>query len=36
MGTTEFQSPEDIDLVENNQRGMRTPAFGRGRYLIEQ
>jgi carnitine monooxygenase subunit len=27
---------EDIDLVESVQRGMRTPAFERGRYLIDR
>ena len=27
---------EDIDLVESVQRGMRTPAFDRGRYLINR
>jgi carnitine monooxygenase subunit len=27
---------EDIDLVESVQRGMRTPAFDRGRYLIDR
>ena len=25
---------EDIDLVESVQRGMRTPAFEQGRYVI--
>ena len=27
--------PEDIALVESVQRGMRTPAFTRGRYLVD-
>jgi choline monooxygenase len=27
--------PEDIGLVESVQRGMRTPAFNQGRYLID-
>ncbi len=27
--------PEDIALVESVQRGMRTPAFQRGRYLVD-
>ena len=27
--------PEDIGLVESVQRGMRTPAFERGRYLVD-
>ena len=26
---------EDIGLVESVQRGMRTPAFQRGRYLVD-
>ena len=27
--------PEDIGLVESVQRGMRTPAFDQGRYLVD-
>ena len=27
--------PEDIGLVESVQRGMRTPAFQQGRYLVD-
>ena len=27
--------PEDIGLVESVQRGMQTPAFNRGRYLVD-
>jgi choline monooxygenase len=27
---------EDISLVESVQRGMRTPAFRKGRYLIDK
>ncbi|MEC9329298.1 MAG: ring-hydroxylating oxygenase subunit alpha [Pseudomonadota bacterium] len=27
--------PEDINLVESVQRGMRTPAFNQGRYLVD-
>jgi len=27
--------PEDIGLVESVQRGMRTPAFNQGRYMID-
>lgn len=27
--------PEDIGLVESVQRGMRTPAFNQGRYLVD-
>ena len=27
--------PEDIGLVESVQRGMRTPAFRQGRYMID-
>ena len=27
--------PEDIGLVESVQRGMRTPAFRQGRYLVD-
>ena len=27
--------PEDIGLVESVQRGMRTPAFSQGRYLVD-
>ncbi len=27
--------PEDIGLVESVQRGMRTPAFEQGRYLVD-
>ena len=27
--------PEDIALVESVQRGMRTPAFERGRYMVD-
>ena len=31
----EVLQPEDIDLVESVQRGMRTPAFERGRYVVD-
>ena len=31
----EVLQPEDIALVESVQRGMRTPAFQRGRYLVD-
>lgn len=31
----EVLQPEDIGLVESVQRGMRTPAFERGRYMID-
>ena len=31
----EVLQPEDINLVESVQRGMRTPGFERGRYLID-
>ena len=31
----EVLQPEDIGLVESVQRGMRTPAFQRGRYLVD-
>ena len=31
----EVLQPEDIGLVESVQRGMRTPAFERGRYLVD-
>ncbi len=31
----EVLQPEDIGLVESVQRGMRTPAFTQGRYLID-
>ena len=31
----EVLQPEDIGLVESVQRGMRTPAFRRGRYLVD-
>jgi choline monooxygenase len=27
--------PEDIGLVESVQRGMQTPAFKQGRYMID-
>jgi len=27
--------PEDISLVESVQRGMMTPAFKQGRYLVD-
>ena len=27
---------EDISLVESVQRGMQTPAFRKGRYLIDK
>lgn len=27
--------PEDIGLVESVQRGMQTPAFNQGRYLVD-
>jgi choline monooxygenase len=31
----EVLQPEDIGLVESVQRGMRTPAFTRGRYMVD-
>ncbi len=31
----EVLQPEDIGLVESVQRGMRTPAFEQGRYLVD-
>ncbi len=31
----EVLQPEDIGLVESVQRGMRTPAFRQGRYMID-
>ena len=31
----EVLQPEDIGLVESVQRGMKTPAFERGRYLVD-
>ena len=31
----ETLQPEDIALVESVQRGMRTPAFNQGRYLVD-
>ncbi len=31
----EVLQPEDIALVESVQRGMRTPAFERGRYMVD-
>jgi len=31
----ETLQPEDIGLVESVQRGMRTPAFNQGRYLVD-
>jgi len=31
----EVLQPEDIGLVESVQRGMHTPAFERGRYLVD-
>jgi len=31
----EILQPEDIGLVESVQRGMRTPAFKQGRYLVD-
>jgi len=31
----EVLQPEDIGLVESVQRGMQTPAFNQGRYLID-
>ena len=31
----EVLQPEDIGLVESVQRGMRTPAFKQGRYLVD-
>ena len=31
----EVLQPEDIGLVESVQRGMRTPAFERGRYVVD-
>ena len=33
--STRCCKPEDIGLVESVQRGMRTPAFQRGRYLVD-
>ena len=27
--------PEDIGLVESVQRGMKTPAFNSGRYMVD-
>jgi choline monooxygenase len=27
--------PEDIGLVESVQRGMQTPAFNQGRYVVD-
>ncbi len=27
--------PEDIGLVESVQRGMQTPAFEQGRYMVD-
>jgi choline monooxygenase len=32
----EVLQPEDIALVESVQRGMRTPAFRQGRYVIDK
>lgn len=31
----EVLQPEDIGLVESVQRGMQTPAFNRGRYMVD-
>ena len=31
----EVLQPEDIGLVESVQRGMRTPAFNSGRYMVD-
>jgi choline monooxygenase len=31
----EVLQPEDIDLVESVQRGMQTPAFNSGRYMVD-
>ena len=31
----EVLQPEDIGLVESVQRGMQTPAFQQGRYLVD-
>jgi len=31
----EVLQPEDISLVESVQRGMQTPAFNQGRYMID-
>ena len=31
----EVLQPEDIALVESVQRGMRTPAFRQGRYMVD-
>ena len=31
----EVLQPEDIGLVESVQRGMRTPGFKQGRYLVD-
>ena len=31
----EVLQPEDIGLVESVQRGMQTPAFNQGRYLVD-
>ncbi len=32
----EVLQPEDIGLVESVQRGMRTPAFNSGRYMVDR
>jgi choline monooxygenase len=31
----EVLQPEDINLVESVQRGMNTPAFNSGRYMVD-
>jgi choline monooxygenase len=31
----EVLQPEDIGLVESVQRGMQTPAFNQGRYVVD-
>ena len=31
----EVLQPEDIGLVESVQRGMQTPAFNSGRYMVD-
>ena len=31
----EVLQPEDIGLVESVQRGMQTPAFNQGRFLVD-
>jgi len=31
----EILQPEDIGLVESVQRGMQTPAYQQGRYMVD-